>query len=179
VDHLSFEHPHYNEIHSFYNNNEFDDSIFPYFYNGKILFLKLSSVSAYNSSLFYLKDDIINIKIDVRIFSKEKLENIKIKFCEIIFGDYIINLNNIELNGLFHTYINPNIPYIDNYIELNKKISRNDLKSRIKNINEIHSISVKINLDYYENGEIKNWNNITNFDFNIRRKEYNPRNLWK
>jgi hypothetical protein len=179
VDRLSFEHPHYNEIHNFYNNNEFDESILPYFYNGKVLFIRLSSVSAYNSSLFYLKNDIINIKIEVRIFSKEKLENIRIKFLEIIFGDFIIRLNNVELNGLFHAYINPNIPYVDNYIELNKEIEINDLKKSIKNINGINNISVKINLDYYEKGEITNWNNITNFEFNIKREEYNPKNLWK
>jgi hypothetical protein len=56
---------------------------------------------------------------------------------------------------------------------------KNELNNRIKNINGIHFVTIMVDLDYFENGERKNWLNTARLNLNVEQQEYNPANSWE
>ncbi|MDR1348181.1 MAG: hypothetical protein LBJ63_07125 [Prevotellaceae bacterium] len=123
--------------------------------------------------------DIIYLNLFIEIFSKEELDNIVMNSCNLIIGDYTMDFN-CDLENNYHIkYVHAtDMLRIQNEFLLTKSIKRNELKNRIKNINDIHFVTIMVDLDYFENGEQKNWVNTTRLNLNVERQEYNSANSW-
>lgn len=181
VESLSFEHENYGQ------ENPFDQisihSIMP-FYDGHNAFLiNIRGYYVYKSSLFYMINKSHTFNMSVNIYSDEKIENITINSCEILFGDNSIVFDNNELSDVINGSDTHQLITGTHYFALFKKtintdIINNYVKARVNNENNLLYILVNIDIDYIENGEIKNWKNTTKFYIDIFRVNYSPENLW-
>jgi hypothetical protein len=180
------------------NGNLYDDykytSISPINHDNKAFLVVIRNPGyigtsyAYSSTLFWLKDKSFRIAIEVNIYSKEKIDNLIINSCEIIYDNFSIELNDLELSNYVSGYtvstrLNPDTEtYIRNYALIEKDIdskTMNDyIKRNILNNENIQFLSINIDITYDENGEGKNWNNSTKYFMNKSRESYTPKNMW-
>ena len=184
VDTINFEHENYSP-----SGNPFDDhrnyDIIPSYHDGKGFLTAIrtnNSSYAYKSSLFWIKDKVFVLKIDVSVYSEEGIDNIQIKNCEIVFNNFSVIFDKTELaNTITKKSTNAIKPFIRNYIIIEKEINVKTIDkylNKIKN-NSIENILIlNINIDYEEYGEIKNWKKTTEYFINIGRTIYSPVNLW-
>ena len=184
VDTVSFVHENYSR-----SGNPYDDhrnyDIIPTFHDEKGFLTVIhtnNSSYVYKSSLFWLKDKIFVFKIDVSIYSEKGIDNIKINNCEIIFNNFSVIFNEYELsNGFTGTSKNSNKLYLRNYVIIEKEIDVKTIDNyldKIKNGSIQNYITLNIDINYEENGEIKNWKNSTKYFIDIGRYYYTPKNLW-
>jgi hypothetical protein len=178
IKYLTFDHENKKEIVDFYTNGTLNDNILQFYDDNKIIYMDLHRIEWQNTLLW--GSDIIYLNLFIEIFSKEKLDNIIINSCNLIIGNYTMNFN-YDLKNKYHIkYVHAtDMLRMQNEILLTKVIKRNELKNKIKNINNKRFVTIMIDLDYFENGERKNWVNTTRLSLKVEQQEYNPTNLWK
>jgi hypothetical protein len=178
IDYIRFEHENYGA-----SANPYDDSvnyaISPSEYDGKAFLVAIKGTYDYASSLFWLKDKDLIMKMDVSIYSEGGIETILINSCEIIFEDFTVEFNDAELsNCITRTSTNHGSPYVRNYALFEKIIDKKTITDYIKNNNiERQFIAVNVDVQYEENGEVKNWVHTTKFYIRTGRVHYTPENL--
>jgi hypothetical protein len=177
IYYLTFEHENKKEIADFYTNGISNDNILQFYEDNKIIYMDLRRIDWQNTLLW--GSDIIYLNLFIEIFSKEELDNIVMNSCNLIIGDYMMDFN-CDLENNYHIkYVHAtDMLSIQNEFILTKAIKRSELKNRIKNINGIHFVTITVDLDYFENGEQKNWINTTRLNLNVERQEYNSDNSW-
>lgn len=184
VESVSFVHENYSR-----SGNPYDDhrhyNIIPTYHDEKGFLTAIrtnNSGYVYKSSLFWIKDKIFVFKIDVSIYSEKGIDNIKINNCEIIFNNFSVILNENELtDGITGTSKNSIKPYIRNYMIVEKEIDVKTIDNylgKIKSGSIQNFITLNIDINYEENGEIKNWKNSTKYFIDIGHTTYTPKNLW-
>jgi hypothetical protein len=180
IDYIRFEHENYGE-----SANSYDDSvnynISPFEYDDKAFLVAIKGTYDYASSLFWLKDKDFIMKMDASIYSEKKIENISINSCEIIFEEFTVEFDNTELNNcITGTSTNQRLPYLRNYVLIEKRIDGKTITGYKKKNNNIDRRFILANIDvqYEENGEAKNWVHTTKFYIRTGRVNYTPENLW-
>jgi hypothetical protein len=182
VDTIRFEHENFSP-----SGNPYDDhgnyNIIPHVFDNKAFLIAIHNTYIYDSTLFWLKDESFIFKMDVSVYSEKGIDNIKINSCKIAFDDFIIIFDGNELeNHTTRTSTNAVKPYLRNYVLFEKQINistiNNYIKRNIRDNSDPQSITVNIDIDYEENGEIKNWKNSTKFFIKTKRETYTPENFW-
>jgi hypothetical protein len=175
------------------SGNPYDDyintSIVPIHYDNKAFLVDISNNAySYSSSLFWFKDKPFRIKMDVSIYGEEEIENIIINSCKIVFDNFSIDFDETELINCSIGTHNSSItkenttPYFRSYAvfykDIDTKLLDDYIKRKIIKNNDQQFITVNIDVNYYEKGEIKNWKNATKFYIGNGRDYYTPGNLW-
>jgi hypothetical protein len=182
VDIMRFQHENFSQ-----SGNPYDDhrnyNIIPYYFDDKAFLVAIHGSYAYDSTLFWLKDKSYTLVMDVSIYSEEGINNITINACEVVFDDFTIIFDENELNNLTtRTSTNAVKPFLRNYVYLEKeidiKILNNYIKRKIRNNPDPQFIMVNIDVNYEENGEIKNWISSTRFYIKLVEVTYTPKNAW-
>ena len=179
VEHISYNHEHNDEIKNYTYNGIWDMNVLPYYHNDKVFLINLSSEIYFNVP----SDNKYNyFTIFLNIFSKEVINNIIINNCEIEFNDYILKFEKSDLKYYSNQSNNKDSNFINYEIIFSKRIDKNDynknVKNVIKNSSEQNYISVKIDINYTENGVVINYENTTRLNPIFYRNWYTPKNLW-
>jgi hypothetical protein len=182
IEGIEYIHMHNDEINNYAYNGVWNNNLLPYYYDDKIFSVNLSSEVYINvPSDMQIRNKYNYFTVFINISSKEFLENFEINICKIQFDDYVFEFDGDDLENIIYKSYTKSVYNINYQIIISKKIIKNDynkIKNILKNSVAQRYIIVKLDLNYSENGEIKNWANNTELSAVIYQDWYTPNNLW-